>query len=151
MKLTLHTDYGYRVLIHLAVNAKEQCTAQEIAEAYDISTHHLTKIVGTLAKAGFITAIRGRHGGARLARPPESINLGAVARVMEDDFDIVVCFARGACQCRITPACRLAGVMNEALTAFLAVLDRCTLADIVANETKLRDLLSHPTEAVDSR
>lgn len=144
MKLTLHTDYAYRVLIHLAVSPKVQCTVNEIAEAYDISAHHLTKIVNTLAKAGFITAIRGRNGGVRLARPPESINLGAVARVMEEDFDIVVCFAQGTCACRITSACRLAGVMNEALTAFLAVLDRYTLADIVANENSLRQLLSLP-------
>lgn len=148
MKLTLHTDYAYRVLIHLAVSQKEQCTVKEIAGAYDISAHHLTKIVNTLAKAGFITAVRGRNGGVRLARPPESINLGAVARVMEDDFDIVVCFAKGTCACRITSACRLAGVMNEALTAFLAVLDRYMLTDIAANEAKLRNLLSLPEDAV---
>ncbi len=146
MKLTLHTDYAYRVLIHLAVSPKSQCTVGEIAGAYDISAHHLTKIVGTLARAGFVTATRGRNGGARLARPPESINLGAVARTMEEDFDIVVCFAPGVCACRITSACRLAGVMNEALTAFLAVLDRYTLAQIVANENSLRQLLSLPDD-----
>lgn len=144
MRLTLHTDYAYRVLIHVAVSRQGPCPVREIAEAYDISAHHLTKIVATLARAGFVTALRGRGGGVRLARPPESINLGAVARVMEDDFDIVVCFAQGACLCRITSACRLAGIMNEALTAFLAVLDRYTLAHIVANEDALRDLLSLP-------
>ena len=101
----------------------------EIAGAYDISRAHLTKVVNTLTRAGYLTAVRGRSGGLRLAMPPEEINLGRVVRTTEPDFALVECFSTGN-QCVITGCCKLQGVLGEALQAFLAVLDRHTLASI---------------------
>ncbi len=39
------------------------------------------------------------------------------------------------------PACELTGVLSEALAAFMAVLDRYTLADLLKRRTKLLRLL----------
>ena len=46
--------------------------------------------------------------------------------------------ARG---CVISPACQLKSVFFEALTAFINVLERYTLADIINNEDELASLL----------
>lgn len=43
--------------------------------------------------------------------------------------------------CVISPVCQLKGVFFEALTAFIAVLERYTLADIIANKDELSALL----------
>lgn len=43
--------------------------------------------------------------------------------------------------CVISPVCQLKGVFFEALTAFINVLERYTLADIINNEDELADLL----------
>ncbi|WPE19250.1 HTH-type transcriptional repressor NsrR [Shinella zoogloeoides] len=43
--------------------------------------------------------------------------------------------------CAISPACRLKGMLHEALGAFLSVLDKYTLADIVRDRASLGPLL----------
>ncbi|HAP09982.1 MAG TPA: BadM/Rrf2 family transcriptional regulator, partial [Afipia sp.] len=53
-----------------------------------------------------------------------------VVRTTEPDFALVECFSPEN-RCLITPRCRLRGVLNEALAAFIATLDRYTLADLV--------------------
>ena len=55
--------------------------------------------------------------------------------VTEPDFDLVECGS-----CVIAPACALTGVMDEALAAFRAVLDRYTLADMLVKQSKLMRL-----------
>ena len=126
MKLTRYTDYALRVLMHVAARPERLSSIGEIARLYGISQNHLMKVVHDLAKAGFLTGVRGRSGGIRLGRPAGEIVIGEVVRHTEDGFDLVDCGA-----CMIAPACGLTGVLGEALGAFMVVLDRYTLADLV--------------------
>jgi Rrf2 family nitric oxide-sensitive transcriptional repressor len=96
------------------------------------------KITQTLAQAGFIESLRGRGGGLRLGRAAESINLGAVVRATEDGFALVECFDREHNTCLIATACGLRGPLEEALRAFLAVLDRYSLDDLVRSPGTFR-------------
>jgi Rrf2 family transcriptional regulator, nitric oxide-sensitive transcriptional repressor len=136
MRLTRYTDYAMRVLLYLAREPKKLCSIDEITRAYGISKNHLMKVVSELARAGYIESIRGRNGGIRLARSPSDINVGAVIRRTEDDCDLVGCGS-----CIIAPACGLTGVLDEALSAFLSVLDRYTLADVLARKGDFAHLL----------
>lgn len=140
MRLTLFTDYTLRALIYLAVRPERLVTIGDIAGAYGISSNHLMKVVHQLATAGDVVTVRGQHGGLRLARPANEINLGAVVRRTEADFAVVPCLGCDA-DCTIKPDCVLAGVLDEALGAFLAVLDGRTLADLVAPRAALARLL----------
>ena len=142
MRLTLHTDYALRLLMHLAVAPDRLVTIAEVSEAFAISRNHLVKVAHELGKAGFVETVRGRGGGLRLARAPERIVVGDVVRAMEEDFRIVECFDREANTCCIAPACRLKRLLREALDAWLTVLDAATLADLVAKPAPLRRLLS---------
>ena len=140
MRLTLFTDYTLRTLIYLAVQTERLVTVGDIAEAYGISTNHLMKVVHQLAIAGDIVTVRGQHGGLRLGRPAHEINLGAVVRRSEAEFTIVPCFGSER-DCAIRPECVLAGLLDDALSAFLAVLDGRTLADLIAPRAALAQLL----------
>jgi len=131
MRLTVHTDHALRLLMLLAIEPTGLHTVEDIALRYKISRNHLMKIAQTLARAGIIESVRGRGGGLRLARPAELINLGIVVRATEDSFALVECFDRQHNACVITSICRLRGPLEEALQAFLAVLDRYSLADLV--------------------
>jgi Rrf2 family nitric oxide-sensitive transcriptional repressor len=133
MRLTLHTDFALRLLMLLALEPDKLHTIEEAARRYRISRNHLMKVVQTLAQQGFVDSQRGRGGGLRLARPAGEINLGAVVRVTEDSLALVECFEAGRNACVIAPVCGLRSPLGEALTAFFAVLDRYTLADLVAN------------------
>ena len=138
MKLTRYTDYALRVLLHLAARPERLSSIGEIARTYRISQNHLMKVVHDLRKADFVEAVRGRSGGIRLARPPEQINVGDVVRHTEDGFDLVDCGS-----CVLAPACRLTGVLGEALTAFMRTLDSYTVADLVVD--RLEQLRSFST------
>lgn len=130
MQLTAFTDYTLRTLIYLGVEEGRRATIPEIAAAYGIAENHLTKVVLLLGQAGDVATLRGRAGGLRLARPASAINVGAVVRRTEPGLALAPCLGSG--HCVITPACGLKPVLAEALDAFLGVLDRYTLADLVA-------------------
>lgn len=138
MRLTFHTDYALRLLMLLALEPDDLHTIEAVARRYDISRNHLMKVAQTLVKAGLIDGLRGRRGGLRLARAPEEINLGTVVRATEDSFALVECFDRERNNCVVTPACGLRGPLEEALDAFLAVLDGYSLRDLVDNPATSR-------------
>lgn len=140
MHLTRYTDYSLRVLLYLASRPERFGTIQAIADAYGISRNHLMKVVQALNHRGYIDTVRGKGGGMHLRLAPERIVVGRLVRDMESDLDLVECFGAGN-QCVIAPECLLKGVLAEALEAFLAVLDRYTLADLVRKPEALRRLL----------
>ncbi len=133
MRVTLHTDYALRMLFLLAIEPDELHTIEEISTRYDISRNHLMRVAQTLAQSGFVESTRGRNGGLRLARQPENINVGAVVRATEDNFNLVECLTAAENNCRIASTCGLRGPLEEALAAFLEVLNHYTLADLVKN------------------
>lgn len=142
MRLNVQTDYALRLLMHLAVNQDERVTIADVAQRFGISRNHLTKVAHLLGQHGYIQTVRGRSGGLQLARSPKKIAVGAVVRRMEPDFALVECFQRRDGQCLISPSCRLKGALREAVQAFMAVLDRFTLEDLVAKNPRLHGLLS---------
>lgn len=141
MQLTLYADYSLRVLLFLGLQPDRLSTINEIAESYHISRNHLVKVVHNLGQLGYINTTRGRNGGMSLARAPESINIGEVVRKTEVSFDLVECFNMVSNTCPIAPVCALKTALMEAQCAFLKVLDRYTLADVLKNKQDLALLL----------
>ena len=131
MKLSLFTDYSLRVLMFAALKG-ESFSLSEVAESYDISRHHLVKVVNYLAKLGYLETRRGRGGGIALGMQPEDIRIGMVVRRTEDSPFIVECFDKQHNTCPINGACRLKGALAQAVNAFYETLDRHTLRDLVA-------------------
>ncbi|MFT3965431.1 MAG: Rrf2 family transcriptional regulator [Sphingobium sp.] len=136
MRLTRYSDFAMRVLLYLGSRPGELSSIAEIARAYAISKDHLMKVVNDLVNAGYLESVRGRYGGIRLARPAAEINIGAVLRHTEEDFDLVGCG-----ECLIARGCGLTSVLDEALDAFLGILDRYSLADVLARKGDFRHLL----------
>jgi Rrf2 family transcriptional regulator, nitric oxide-sensitive transcriptional repressor len=134
MQLTLHADYSLRVLIYLAANRGRLVSTMEISRAYGISANHLVKVVLNLSKHGYVRSRRGRTGGSELAREPEEINIGEVVRQLEPDFRIVECFDPMRNSCPIDQVCGLKSVLRDAGEAFVAVLERYTLGDVMTED-----------------
>lgn len=144
MRLTLHSDYAIRILIHLGLSDGRLVTIDEISKAYGISKNHLMKIAHKLANEGYVVSVRGRNGGLRLAQPPQDINIGTMIRWTEDNSGHVECFDKDANQCAIAPCCRFKGALREALEAYFGILDRYSLADFLVPTDPLRELLAIP-------
>ena len=147
MRMTQHSDYALRMLIYLAGRCDHTCTVSEVANAYGLSRNHLLKVALRLRRMGIIDTMRGRSGGVRLAREPEEINLGELVRGTEEDFSLVECMQDHGGACVIAPVCHAKDIFQEALRAYLAVLDRYTLADAMRNRIALSRLLGLDAKA----
>jgi len=130
MQLTQFTDYSLRLLIYLArLPEPRLATIAEIADYHQISRNHLVKVANSLANQGFVMSTRGKGGGIQLARPAYAIGVGEVVRRTELNMNLVECFDIPSNQCRLIRNCFLKATLYEAQRAFMAVLDKYTLAD----------------------
>ncbi len=129
MRLNAFTDYGFRVLMRLAGSPDKSFSSLDLSQEFGTSRHHLSKVIATMAKAGFVTTRRGHGGGIRLARPAHTITLGEVVRVMEKCSALVECFRADGGNCTLSEGCRLSGRLEMAHQMFLEELDRATIAD----------------------
>jgi len=134
MRLTRFSDIGLRVLIYLerAGERPHPVTVAEIASQFDIPLNHLVKVVGHLARAGWIHAMRGRKGGLRLAADPATLTVGQVLRELEGDDELVDC---EAAKCGLNLDCQLRGILKAGMRAFYQEMDRHTLAQVTAGAT----------------
>jgi Rrf2 family nitric oxide-sensitive transcriptional repressor len=143
MRLTTFSDYSLRVLMYLGTQEHRLATIDEIAGAHGISANHLMKVVHHLAQQRYIETVRGKNGGMRLARPPQSIRVGEVLRTTEEGFALVECFEDPVShECRIERTCVLKHALAKALQSFLDTLDRYTLADLIPPARPLVHTLS---------
>ena len=124
MQLTQHTDFGLRLLIVLARKGLAVSLPAFSAEQ-GLSYHHVAKVAQGLVQAGLAKSQRGRSGGIILARPAEDITVGEAVRKLEKGMRLADCAT-----CALRSNCALSSVLAEALQAFLAVVDRYTLADV---------------------
>lgn len=129
MRLNAFTDYGFRVLMRLAGSPDKSFSSLDLSQEFGISRHHLTKVIATMAKAGFVTTRRGHGGGIQLAKPADTITLGEVVRVMEKCSALVECFRADGGNCTLSESCRLSSRLEMARLIFLKELDRSTIAD----------------------
>jgi Rrf2 family nitric oxide-sensitive transcriptional repressor len=134
MRLTRFSDIGLRVLIYLerAGARPHPVTVAEIASQFAIPQNHLVKVVGHLARAGWVRALRGRNGGLRLAADPNLLTVGQVLRELEGDDELVDC---EAIRCALSLDCHLRGMLQAGMRAFYAEMDRYTLAQVTAGGT----------------
>lgn len=137
MRLTLHTDYALRVLVHVGLRPGELVTISEIADCYGISKNHLTKVVHQLGRSGYLETVRGKYGGVRLLVQPQDVRLGAFIRQTEDDFALARCMRDSDVEndnCLMDESCVAKRALGEGLAAFFTALDCYTLADMIAAE-----------------
>jgi Rrf2 family nitric oxide-sensitive transcriptional repressor len=132
MRLSEYTDYTLRVLMYCARHRQRLVTISEMAEQHGLSKGHLMKVVNDLARQGLIETTRGRGGGLRLSKEPETIRIGDVVRASETDFRLVECFDASTNACTLTPDCRLKHLFGAALRGYFQALDGATLADLTS-------------------
>ncbi len=136
MHLTLHTDYALRTLLYLTHFPDRRIGTLEISTAFNISKHHLVRVVQTLADAEFVTASMGRGGGISLTIPPDQIRIGDVVRACEPNFKMVECFEVESNTCPIISVCGLKAPLADAINKFVEALNQYTLADIIRKDSQ---------------
>lgn len=144
MRLTRYSDIGLRVLIYLARTGERRSpvTVAEIGTQFEIPVNHLVKVVGQLARAGWVGATRGRNGGLRLAADPDQLRIGRVLRELEGDTELVDCDGGG---CRLASDCLLRDALRAGMRAFYDTMDGYTLTAITQGNTGEQIVRMHRT------
>ncbi len=141
MQLSDHTDFGLRILMTLALSKEERWSARRLAEHLDLSFTHVQKVVQSLESADLVQTFRGRGGGVSLAQRPTEVTIGRVVRALEPHMDLVRCFRPDESGCVMDRGCGLKKVLYDARAAFVAELDRHTLADVSLTPARPGDLI----------
>jgi Rrf2 family nitric oxide-sensitive transcriptional repressor len=131
MRLTKSTSHAIRILIDCARARDQLLKVAELSERLEITQQNVFKIVNLLARAGLIEAMRGRNGGVRLARPADRIRIGDVVRATE--VTRVAIEEDGGARVR-GRGHSVNRVLDDALEAFIDVLDRHSIADMVRSQ-----------------
>lgn len=129
MRLLAATDIALRLLMRLGAEPARRRSAEDLAVLVGVPRNHVHKIIQDLAAAGLVRTWRGAGGGVELAQAAVTIRLGDVVRRFEAGQFLVECFRPDGGNCRLSPDCRLRGVLWQAREDFLARLDATTLAD----------------------
>lgn len=142
MQLTTHTDYALRLLLYLMSHRTRKVSTREVADAYGISLHHLTKVAKSLTKGGWLIAARGSGGGLLLSAHTPNTRIGEIVRYTEFTCDLAECFNPKTNTCPIVAVCHLKPVLYRARKAFFDVLDTVTVQDIARNPEELNPIFA---------
>jgi Rrf2 family protein len=143
MRLTKSTSHAIRILIDCARASGGLTKVATLSERLQITQQNVFKIVNLLAKAGLIEAMRGRHGGVRLARPAQSIRIGDVVRATEVTH---VEIEEGAPTAKRGHGHGVNRILDDALEAFIDVLDQHTIADMAKGQPPVHAASSRKTK-----
>jgi Rrf2 family iron-sulfur cluster assembly transcriptional regulator len=134
MLISTKGRYALRVMIDLAEhNNGRYMVLMDIAKRQDISEKYLESIIAVLSRAGLVQAQRGRGGGYRLAREPETYTVGSILKLTEAPLVPVACVGQPKEGCERRGECRtlpmwqaLAGLLDD-------FFEGISLADLMAD------------------
>ena len=135
--LTAKGKYSLKALAHLATLEPGATTqAIDIAATNNIPKKFLDAILGELRNAGIVHSRKGPGGGYMLARAPREIKIGHVIRTIDGPLAPIACASRTAYQpcrdCRDVKTCTVRLLMTRVRDAMSDVLDRVSLAEMIA-------------------
>ena len=137
MALTKKTGYALVAMAHLAKLPEGQlASSREIADLFGVPTSLLMNVLKELSAAGYVSSVRGAHGGYRLAREPESITLDELVADLEGPVRMAECISDGVaeldeCTCQVMARCPISDPVHRVHRKLKDFLRKVTLAEIV--------------------
>ena len=137
MRLTKRGEYGLRTMIRLGIaerNGEGVISVSSLAEQEHLPFKFLEAILFELRTAGYVESLRGKHGGARLARPMKTIKMGEIVRLIDGKLAPIGCASETEyvkCTCPDEEHCGLRMLMIDVRNAIANILDRYTLEHVV--------------------
>lgn len=93
MLFSTKAEYGVRLMVELGRHGGETpVSLSAVANAENLPLSYLEHLVAKLRKAGLVESQRGAHGGYRLGRPAEAIDMHEVVVALEGPIAPMECF-----------------------------------------------------------
>lgn len=135
MMVSTRGRYALRVLIDLAEQDDTgYIPLKEIADRQEISEKYLESILKILVKNGLLEGMRGKGGGYRLTRSPETYTVGSVLRLTEESLAPVACLEGQENSCHRRDSCRTLPMWQKLDELVNTFLDGISLADLMQTE-----------------
>jgi len=143
--ISKRTRYGLKAVLVLAKRYREDpVLIATIAEEESIPLKFLQSILLKLKVQGLLESKKGKGGGYHLSRPPSTITIGSVIRLLEGPLAPLPCASetafRACAECKDIETCGTRIIMRQVRDAMAAVLDNTTVADLL-RRTKGSQLL----------
>ncbi len=134
--LSKRTQYGMKAMLALGRHYKQgPMMIGTLAKQESIPLKFLEVILLDLKGRGLLCSKLGRKGGYELNRPPSTITIGSIIRIMEGPLAPLPCASETAyhpCEeCKDVENCGTRIIMRRVRDAIADVLDRTTLADLL--------------------
>ena len=125
-------DYAFRALTYLATLNTHERTAgmREIADAMEVPSHYLSKIMRLLVKGDLVQSDMGPGGGYSLRRPADEITVADIYRAVEGSFQVVAC-TDGEHECVHAENCSHIPIWTRIERDILALLEKTSLAEFI--------------------
>lgn len=132
MLISTKGRYALRVLIDLAEHqTDEYVPLKEVADRQEISEKYLESILKALVKDGILIGLRGKRGGYRLSKSPDSFSVYRVLKVVENSLAPVACLEDTAAPCARMSDCRTLSLWQGLDQAVAEYLSRYTISDLM--------------------
>ena len=127
--------YALRVMVDLAEHPSDgYVPLKEIAKRQEISDKYLESILKTLVQNRFLVGLRGKGGGYKLTKPPESYKVGEILRLTEGSLAPVACLEEGYGDCPQKGRCRTLPMWEKLYSLLQDFFDGITIADLMAHD-----------------
>ncbi|MES2597705.1 MAG: Rrf2 family transcriptional regulator [Verrucomicrobiota bacterium] len=146
MTLTKRGEYALRTMIRLGIaewNSEGVISVSNIAHQEHLPFKFLEAILFELRTAGYVESVRGKYGGARLAKPMKAIKMGDIVRLIDGKLAPIGCASETEyvkCSCPDEEHCGLRMLMIDVRNAIANILDKYTLFDVVEVTLRKQEL-----------
>jgi Rrf2 family transcriptional regulator, nitric oxide-sensitive transcriptional repressor len=126
-------EYALRAVAHLAYEAPNARTTEQIAAATRVAPAYLSKVLQSLSRRGIVKSTRGVGGGIALAKRPEELTILEVVNAVDPIERIKTCpLGLKSHGVRLCPLHRR---MDDAMATVEAAFGGTTLAEVLAEPT----------------
>ena len=120
------------MMIDIAENSNgNYIRLDEIAQRQEISEKYLESILVILTRGNLLIGLRGKGGGYKLTKSPESYTIGSILRLTEGSLAPVACLKENAEICQKQTNCKTLPVWKGLNDIINNYLDSKTLADLI--------------------
>ncbi|CUX58109.1 MULTISPECIES: Rrf2 family transcriptional regulator [Agrobacterium] len=136
MHLKRQTEIAFGILAVCARQESEIVSVQKVAQEIGATKDHTYQVVALLARNGLLQSERGPGGGLKLARDPQTVKLTEVLRLVQPELLGEGADALSSPQSETEAF--LGRIVSTTSSFFARLLDRFTIADLIAPESNLR-------------
>jgi FeS assembly SUF system regulator len=136
MRVTNLADYAVLLLCRMADSGSKLTSANELSARTGVPIPTVSKILGTLSRAGILNSQRGLKGGFALSRPTSNISVADIVEAVDGPICLTACIDDPNHNCEYEDVCNAQPHWAKINSAVHDALSQMSLADVSKGEAR---------------